>query len=87
MEKFWAFIGQYSFGFFEALQAYCKWAERHAKDQKDLALLGLGPMALIAIGLLLVPKWIGIPILVILSVPFLYLAYLVLRVIATHTKR
>lgn len=87
MEKFWTFIGQYSFGFFGAVQAYCKWAERQAKDQKDLALLGLGPIALIAIGLLLVPKWIGIPILLILTIPFLYLAYLVLRAISIYTKR
>lgn len=87
MENIAEFIRRYSFGFFGAMQAYCKWAEGQARNQKDLALLGFGPMILIAVGLLLAPKWIGIPILGFLTLPFLYIAFLLLRAIALNIKK
>jgi hypothetical protein len=82
MDKFHAFMMRYTLGFGRALSAYCKWAESQANGQFDLLLLGLGPI--FALGLLLwsLPAWIGKPIAFVLSLPALYMAFLVLRAFA-----
>ena len=84
MDKFHAFMMRYTLGFGRALSAYCKWAESQAKGQFDLLLLGLGPI--FALGLLLwaLPAWIGKPIAFVLSLPALYIIFLVLRAYASR---
>ena len=84
MDKFHAFMMRYTLGVGRLLQAYCKWAEGQAKNQLDLLLLGLGPI--FALGLLLwaLPAWIGKPIAFVLSLPALYIIFLVLRAYASR---
>uniref|UniRef100_UPI003DA16F55 hypothetical protein n=1 Tax=Xanthomonas oryzae TaxID=347 RepID=UPI003DA16F55 len=87
MDKFHAFMMRYTLGVGRLLQAYCKWAEGQAKNQLDLLLLGLGPI--FALGLLLwaLPAWIGKPIAFVLSLPALYISFLVLRAYAIRGGR
>lgn len=87
MDKFHAFMMRYTLGAGRLLQAYCKWAEGQAKNQLDLLLLGLGPI--FALGLLLwaLPAWIGKPIAFVLSLPVLYIIFLVLRAYAIRGGR
>ena len=84
MDKFHAFMMRYTLGVGRLLQAYCKWAEGQAKNQLDLLLLGLGPI--FALGLLLwaLPAWIGKPFAFVLSLPALYIIFLVLRAYASR---
>ena len=84
MDKFHALMMRYTLGLGRVLNAYCKWAETQAKSQLDLLVLGLGPI--FALGLLLwsLPAWIGKPIAFVLSLPALYIIFLVLRAYAAR---
>lgn len=75
---------RYILGFVRVVSAYCKWAETQAKGQFDLLLFGIGPI--FALGLLLwaLPAWIGKPIAFVLSLPALYIIFLLLRAYASR---
>jgi len=84
MDKLHTFMMRYTLGFGRVVSAYCKWAETQAKGQFDLLLLGLGPI--FALGLLLwaLPTWIGKPIAFVLSLPALYVIFLLLLTYASR---
>ncbi|CAJ0695847.1 hypothetical protein R82526_04392 [Ralstonia mannitolilytica] len=75
---------RYTLGFGRALSAYCSWAESQAKGQFDLLLLGLGPIFALGLFLWALPAWIGKPIAFVLSLPALYIIFLVLRAYAAR---
>jgi len=82
MDRFHDFMMRYTLGLVGLIAAYCKWAEGQAKSQNDLLVLGLGPIFLLFVILWSLPAWIGKPIAFVLSLPALYMAFLVLRAFA-----
>lgn len=87
MDKFHNFMMRYTLGFGRVLHAYCKWAEGQARNQTDLLVMGLGPIFVIGLVLWALPAWIGKPIAFILSLPALYVIFLVLREFAQRGGR
>ncbi len=87
MDKFHNFMMRYTMGLWGYISDYCKWAESQAKTDKDLLVLGIGPLLLLCLLLWSLPAWIGKPIAFILSLPALYLAFLVLRSYSIRTGK
>lgn len=87
MDKFHNFMMRYTMGFWGYISGYCKWAESQAKTDKDLLVLGIGPLFVLGLLLWSLPAWIGKPIAFILSLPALYLAFLVLRAYSFRTGK
>ncbi|EDB8709776.1 conjugal transfer protein TrbO [Salmonella enterica subsp. enterica serovar Schwarzengrund] len=87
MDRFHDFMMRYTLGLWGCISAYCKWAESQAKNDKDLLVLGIGPVFVLGLLLWSLPGWIGKPIAFILSLPALYLAFLVLRAYSVRTGK
>ena len=85
--KFYEFMRRYALGFFGLIQVYCGWAESQAQNQKDLLVLGLGPIFLLALVLWLLPVWLGKTLALILLAPALYVVYQVLRAYAVSGRK
>lgn len=85
--KFDEFMRRYTLGFFGLIQAYCGWAESQAQNQKDLLVLGLGPIFLLALVLWLLPVWLGKTLALILLAPALYVVCQVLRAYAVSGRK
>lgn len=77
--SFHEFMRKYAWGFFEAVEDYCKWAESQAKNQSDLFFLTLGPIGFVCLLIWLLPKWLGLAISLILLAPMLYLAFTAIK--------
>lgn len=69
------------------MEAYCRWAESQAKNNKDFLLLGLGPLFLVALVLWLLPTWLGTLGALVLAAPALYVVFFVLRAYAIRSGR
>ena len=76
-------IDRYAFGLFLAIDKYCAFANKQARNEADLLFLGLGPIGLIASLLVLLPKWLGIALGLILIAPAIYAVILIL---ARHSE-
>lgn len=87
MEKFHDFMIRYTLGLCGCISSYCKWAESQAKNDKDLLVLGIGPVFVLGVLLWSLPGWIGKPIAFILSLPALYMAFLALRAYSVRTGK
>lgn len=87
MKKLFDFMNRYTIGFVGVVSAYCKWAESQARNQTDLLILGLGPIVLLGLVLWSLPSWIGKPLAFILSLPGLYIIFLVLRAYAERSGK
>ncbi len=87
MDKFFDFMNRYTLGFVGVISAYCKWAESQARSQKDLLILGLGPIFLLGLVLWSMPDWIGKPLAFVLSLPGLYIVFLVLWAYAPRSGK
>ncbi|MGK9145698.1 conjugal transfer protein TrbO [Xanthomonas euvesicatoria] len=87
MEKFHDFMIRYTLGLCGCISSYCKWAESQAKNDKDLLVLGIGPVFALGVLLWSLPGWIGKPIAFILSLPALYMAFLALRAYSVRTGK
>ena len=87
MDRFHDFMMRYTLGLWGCISGYCKWAKSQAKNDKDLLVLGIGPVFVLGLLLWSLPGWIGKPIAFILSLPALYLAFLVLRAYSVRTGK
>jgi len=73
MDKFHDFMMRYTLFLWGCISGYCKSAESQAMNDKDLFVLGIGPVFIL--GLLL---W---------SLPAFYLAFLLLRTYSVRTEK
>lgn len=87
MDRFHNFMMRYTLGLWGHISSYCKWAESQAKDDKDLLVLGIGPVFVLGLLLWSLPGWIGKPIALIVLLPALYLAFMVLRAYSIRTGK
>ena len=71
-------LNRHTFGLFTAVKRYCEFADQQARNEADLLFLGLGPIGLIALLLMLLPKWLGISFALVLLVPAIYALILIL---------
>lgn len=69
------------------VERYCVWASKQALNRMDLLVLGLGPVAALAIVLMSLPAWICWPAAAVLVWPALYAAFLILRTYALWGKK
>ncbi|MGS0755530.1 conjugal transfer protein TrbO [Roseateles sp. GG27B] len=77
-------LNRHTFGLFTAIKRYCDFADRQARNEADLLLLGLGPIGLMALLIALLPKWLGITVALIFMVPA---AYAVILTLALYSER
>lgn len=86
MDKLFKVLNRYTFGFFNLTSGYCNWAARHASNQGELVMLALAPGVVAGLLIWILPNWIAKPLAFILIVPFLHVAFLVVRELVQRSK-
>jgi uncharacterized membrane protein HdeD (DUF308 family) len=79
MNRIHSFVHGYSFGFFDWIGAYCRWAESQVTKELDVLILAVAPSVVMGIALWLLPVWITAPISALIAIPFLYCGAMLLR--------
>ncbi len=87
MDKFHDFMMRYTLFLWGCISGYCKSAESQAMNDKDLFVLGIGPVFILGLLLWSLPGSIDKPISFILSLPAFYLAFLLLRTYSVRTEK
>lgn len=53
------FLFVYAVKYMQAVEAYCAWVEANTRTVRDRNWLLFGPIAVVAVAALLLPRWVG----------------------------